>query len=160
IPFFSDFQELSFLYHRPETFPALKRLRAADKNQDGDVRALANSPLWRTLEIFEVNDLTASLFHQDASRIVPHFDRPSQIRNLTVRSPDLVATWDANDLPQLQSAAVFIRSIDEARTLATRDDLSQLTSLSIAFRCGFSGSSPFEPFLGNVIEADEAAAEA
>ena len=32
--------------------------------------------------------------------------------------------------------------------------------MSIAFRCGFSGSSPFEPFLGNVIEADEAAADA
>src|SRR5262249_38910573 len=29
-----------------------------------------------------------------------------------------------------------------------------------AFRCGFSGQSPFEPFLGTVIEADEAAAEA
>ena len=32
--------------------------------------------------------------------------------------------------------------------------------MSIAFRCGFSGSSPFDPFLGNIIEADEAAAEA
>src|SRR5262249_25376792 len=59
-----------------------------------------------------------------------------------------------------QSAAVFIRSIEEALTLAARPELSQLTSLSIAFRCGFSGSSPFEPFLGNVIEADEAAADA
>jgi hypothetical protein len=60
----------------------------------------------------------------------------------------------------LQSAAGFIRSIEEARTLAARPELARLTSLSIAFRCGFSGGSPFEPFLGNVIEADEAAADA
>src|SRR5262249_50268683 len=68
--------------------------------------------------------------------------------------------WDANNPPQLQSASVFIRSIDEAVTLAERIELSRLTSLSIAFRCGFSGTSPFGPFLGNDIEADEAAADA
>lgn len=43
--------------------------------------------------------------------------------------------------------------------MSKRKELAQLTSLSIAFRCGFSGSSSFEPFLGNVIEADEAAAD-
>jgi Ran GTPase-activating protein (RanGAP) involved in mRNA processing and transport len=161
VPFYSDFQELSFLYHRPEAFPALKKLRAADKYDDGDVRALAESPLWRTLETLEINDLTDSLVHRkDGSRIVPQFHRPSHIRHLTLRSPDLIAVWNANNLPQLRSASVFIRSIDEALTLAARAELSQLTSLSIAFRCGFSGSSPFEPFLGNIIEADEAAADA
>jgi Ran GTPase-activating protein (RanGAP) involved in mRNA processing and transport len=161
IPFYSDFQELSFLYHHPETFPALKKLRAADKYDDGEVRALAHSPLWRTLETFEIEYLTDSLVHRkDASRIVPQLDRPSRIRHLTLRPPDLIAVWDANRLPKLRSASVFIRSIKEARALAARAELSQLTSLSIAFRCGFSGSSPFEPFLGNIIEADEAAANA
>ena len=67
-----DFQELSFLYHRPETFPALKTLRAADNYGDGEVRALAASPLWRILEAFEIDDLTDSLVHRkDASRTVP-----------------------------------------------------------------------------------------
>jgi Ran GTPase-activating protein (RanGAP) involved in mRNA processing and transport len=161
IPYYSDHQELSFLYHRPETFPALKRLRAADKYDDGEVRALADSPLWRTLESFEIENLSDSLVHRkDASRIVPQLERPSRVRHLTLRSRDLMAVWDANDLAQLHSAAVFIRSIDEALALAAREELSRLTSLSIAFRCGFSGSSPFEPFLGNVIEADEAAADA
>jgi hypothetical protein len=46
VPFYSNFQEISFLYHRSETFPALKTLRAADKYDDGEVRALATSPLW------------------------------------------------------------------------------------------------------------------
>jgi len=161
IPLYSDFQEISFLYHRPETFPALKRLRAADKFRDGDVRALADSPIWRTLERFESDALTDSLVHrQDASRIVPEFDRPSRIQHLTLRAPDLIAVWDADNLPNLRSASIFIRSIDEALALAARDELSRLTSLSIAFRCGFSGSSPFEPFLGNIIEPDEAAADA
>jgi Ran GTPase-activating protein (RanGAP) involved in mRNA processing and transport len=160
VPLYSDCQELSFLYHCPETFPSLETLRAADKFDDGEVRALAASPLWRTLEVFEIEDLTDSLVHRkDASRIVPRLDRPGRVRHLTLRSPDLIAVWEANRLPRLRSAGVFIRSIEEARALAKRPELARLTSLSIAFRCGFSGNSPFEPFLGNVIEADEAAAE-
>jgi hypothetical protein len=161
VPLYSDFQELSFLYHRPETFPALKRLRAADKHDDGEVRALTASPLWRTLEAFEIGDLTDSLAHRaDASRIVPRFDRPSRVRHLGLRAPDLVAVWEATKPPRLRSAHVLIRSIDEAETLAGRKELSRLSALSLTFRCGFSGQSPFEPFLGNVIEADEAAADA
>jgi hypothetical protein len=161
VPLYSDFQEISFLYHRPETFPALKTLRAADKRDDGEVRALAASPLWRTLEAFEVGALTDSLAHRaDASRIVPRFDRPGRVRHLTLRAPDLVAVWEGTNPPRVQSASVFIRSIDEAETLAGRKELSRLTSLTLAFRCGFSGQSPFEPFRGNVIEADEAAADA
>lgn len=161
VPSFSDFQELSFLYHRPETFPALKKLGATDKYKDGDVRALTDSPLWRTLETFEIEDLSESLAHdKDASRIVPHLDGSSRIQHLTLRSPDLIAVWDNGKVPHLQSASVFIRSVGEARALAAREELSQLSGLSIAFRCGFSGSSPFEPFLGNIIEADEAAADA
>src|SRR5262245_53598531 len=76
-----------------------------------------------------------------------------------LRSIDLVAIWAASDLPQLRSVAVFIRSVEEARALAARPERSRLSSLSIAFRCGFNGSAPFEPFLGNVIEADEEAAD-
>ena len=83
VPFYSSFQELSFLYHRPETFPALMTLRAADKYDDGEVRALAASPLWRTLEAFEIDSLTDSLVHRkDASRIVPQLDRSSRVRDL------------------------------------------------------------------------------
>ena len=159
VPFYSTFQELSFLYHRPEAFRALKTLHAADKYDDGEVRALAASPLWRTLEAFEIGDLTDSLLHNDASRIVPQLDRLAPVRHLMLRSLDLVAIWAASDLPQLRSVAVFIRSVEEARALAARPELSRLTSLSIAFRCGFNGSAPFEPFLGNVIEADEEAAD-
>src|SRR5262245_14893847 len=55
IPSYSTYPELSFLYHHPETFPALKTLYAVDKSDDGDVRALAASPLWRTLETFAIN---------------------------------------------------------------------------------------------------------
>ncbi len=58
VPSFSDFHELSFLYHRPETFPALKNLRAVDKYRDGDVGALADSPLWQTVEAFDIEDLS------------------------------------------------------------------------------------------------------
>src|SRR5215831_6501767 len=160
VPFYSGFQELSFLYHRPEAFRALKTLHAADKYDDGEVRALAASPLWRTLEAFEIGDLTDSLLHNDASRIVPQLDRLAPVRHLMLRSIDLVAIWAASDLPQLRSVAVFIRSVEEARALAARPELSRLSSLSMAFRCGFNGSAPFEPFLGNVIEADEEAADA
>ena len=161
VPSFSDFQEVSFLYHRAATFPALKKLRAVDKFEDGEVRALADSPLWRTLEEFDIEGLTESLVHRkDASRIVPRLDETSPMRHLTLRSPDLIAVWKATKLPRLRSASVFIRSVGEAQALAARSELAQLTSFSIAFRCGFSGSSPFEPFLGNVIEADEAAADA
>src|SRR5262245_51729205 len=121
IPLYSDFQELSFLYHRPETFPALKTLRAADKRDDGDVHALAASPLWRTLEAFEIGYLTDSLAHRkDASRIVPRLDCPGHVRHLMLRAPDLVAVWDGARPPRLQSASVVIRSIDEAQTLAGR----------------------------------------
>ncbi|QEH34449.1 Leucine Rich repeats (2 copies) [Aquisphaera giovannonii] len=161
IPRYSESPDLSLLHHRPQTFPALKVLRATDRRGDGEVRALAGSPLWRTLESFEVRDLDDSLVHRaDASRIVPKLDDPGPLRHLTLRSPDLIAVWERTDLPHLRSAAVIVRSIDESRTLARRPELAGLTSLSLAFRCGFSGSSPFEPFLGNVIEADEAAAEA
>lgn len=160
LPRYSSFQEISFLFHRPETFPALKQLKAVDKFQDGDIRALADSPLWQELESFEVNSLNDSLVHQDASRIVPKLGKSNPLRHLTLRATDLISIWDQNKLPRLTSVSVFIRSIDEAKELANRKELSKLASLSLAFRCGFSGSSPFEPFLGNVIEADEAAAEA
>jgi hypothetical protein len=160
VPPYSDFQELSFLYHRPEAFPALKTLRAVDKYDNGEVRALAASPLWRTLEVLEIEDLTDNLLHRkETSRIVPQRDQLGHVRHLTLRSPDLLAVWDARNPPQLRSAAVFIRSIEEARTLGARPELSRLTSLSIAFRCAFSGNSPLGSFPGNVIEADEAAAE-
>ena len=160
VPFYSDFAELSFLYHRPETFPALKTLRAADKYDDGDVQALAASPLWRTLETFDLGILGDSLLHKDASRIVPQLDQQAPVRHLMLRSADLVKMWKAAAPSQLRSVAVFIRSVDEALALAARPELSRLTALSIAFRCGFNGSAPFEPFLGNIIEADEAAANA
>lgn len=161
LPWYSRFYGISWLYHRPDALPALRRLNATDNRDDGDVRALADSPLWRTLEWFEIGDLPDSLVHRkDASRIVPKLDRSSPVRHLTLRSPDLVAVWDAADPPGLTSAGVIIRSIDDAAKLAARGELSRLTSLTIAFRCGFSGASPFEPFLGNVIEPDEAAAEA
>jgi hypothetical protein len=161
VPFYTPFEEISFLYHRPETFPALKALQANNKYDDGEVRAIAVSPLWRTLETFEIEDLAHSLFHcADASRIVPQLDRQSPMRHLTLRSPDLVAVWDAGDLPRLRSVGVFIRSVEEAEILAARPELSRLTSLSIAFRCGSNRSAPSEPFLGNIIEADEAAANA
>jgi hypothetical protein len=163
IPAYSGFQELSFLYHRPDAFPALKKLRANDKQNDGEIRALAGSPLWRTLESFETGtraDAVWIVHRQDASRIVPQVERPGRVRHLALRSPDLIAAWDRTRLPHLRSAAIIVRSIDEALALAARVELSRLTSLSLAFRCGFSGSSPSDPFLGNVIEADEAAAEA
>jgi hypothetical protein len=159
LPSYSAFQELSFLYHRPEVFPALKTLRAGDKYDDGEVRALAASPMWQTLEAFEIDYLTNSLLHKDTSRIVPQLDHLAPIRHLMLRSLDLVSIWRASDPPQLRSVAVFIRSIEEAQALAARPELSRLSSLTIAFRCGFNGSSPFEPFLGNIIEADEEAAD-
>jgi len=159
IPKYSDDHEISLLYYRPESFPALTTLQAADKLRDGEIRALADSPLWNTLQSFRVGNLGDSLAHKDVSRIVPRWTRPEQISHLTLRAADLIAAWDAQSLPRLTSAAVFLRSIEEARALAERPEVARLTSLSMAFRCGFSGSSPFEPFLGNIIEADEAAAD-
>ena len=70
-----------------------------------------------------------------------------------------MAIWDKANLANLRSVAVFIKSIDEAEALSRRSELTDLDSLSLAFRCGFSGSSPFEPFFGTVIEADEVATE-
>lgn len=152
--------ELSFLYHRPEAFPALKSLHAVDNPGDGKIQALADSPLWRTLEDFEIEELpTAFWLPHKGSRIVPRLDPVAPVRHLRLRSPDLVAACERNDLPHLQSAEVFIRSTEEAQALAERPELSRLTSLSIAFRCGFRGSSPPAPFLGNEIDADVAAAE-
>lgn len=160
LPTYSDFHEISFLYHHPESVPGLKKLRAVDKRDDGEVRALAGSPLWQTLQSFEVQGLTDSLAHTEPSRIVPQLPRKGTLRHLTLRAHDLVAIWEANALPELESASVFIRSVEEAKSLAERKELGRLTSLSIAFRCGFSGSSGFEPFLGNIIAADESAANA
>ncbi|QDU73558.1 Leucine Rich repeats (2 copies) [Bremerella volcania] len=160
LPRYSSFHELSFLYHRAERFPKLKRLCAADKYNDADVRAIAESPLWQTLERFDTESAIESFAHGEPSRIVPRLDSTSPISHLSLRAIDLMAAWDASELPKLQSVCVFIRSIDEAKALGARRELSQLQSLSIAFRCGFSGNSPFEPFLGTIIEADEAAADA
>lgn len=159
LPEHSNSKYLSLLYHRPNLFPSLRLLRAADRYNDADVRALAESPLWNSLESFETESLTESFAHREPSRIVPTIDRTSPIRHLSMRAVDLMATWDRGPLPHLRSADVFICSIDEARALARRLEPGQLTSLSLAFRCGFSGSAPFEPFVGTVIEADETAAE-
>lgn len=160
LPRYSSFKELSLLYHRPELFPRLKRLRATDQYSDADVRAIADSPIWQTLERFDTERASESFAHGEPSRIAPQLDRTSPIAHLSIRANDLMAAWDASELPNLRSVGVFIRSIDEAEAFAARKELAQLESLSIAFRCGFSGNSPFEPFLGTVIEADEAAAEA
>ena len=160
IPPYSEFQEVSFLYHRPEVFPNLRKLLAQNKSNDGEVRALSDSPLWQGLESFGVNRLTDSLAHEDVSRIVPRLDRRDQIQHISLRALDLMELWDRGELPRLRSADLFVRSIDEARRLAGRAELRRLESLTLAFRCGFNGGSPFAPFLGNVIEADEAAAEA
>jgi Leucine Rich repeat len=158
IPTYSDFQEVSFLYHRPQTFPALKKLRVVDKHDDGEIRALADSPLWRTLETFESQSLTDSFAHGGPSRIVPRFQRGSPLKQATLRGRDLISLWDSGTYPKLRSVCVFLRTVDEARALAGRAELSKIMSLSIAFRGGFRGSSSFEPFLGNVIDADEEAA--
>ena len=88
--------------------PPSRSCAPADKSDDGDVRALAGSPLWRTLESFEIDELNDSLVHRkDASRIVPQLDRPGHVRHLTLRSPDLIAAWEENDLPHLRSAAGY-----------------------------------------------------
>lgn len=161
LPSWSDFAELSLLHHRPELFPALKTLCAVDKQDDGRIQALASSPLWSALEGFEIEALTDSLFHpKDASRLVLPEGPPTALRHLRLRAFDLMAAWDAQRLPHLKSAEVFILSLEEAQALAARPELAGLRSLSIAFRCAFNGSSPFQPFLGNEIEADQAAAEA
>lgn len=160
LPRYSSFKELSFLYHRPELFPRLKRLRATDKYSDADVRAIADSPIWQTLERFDTEHPSESFAHGEPSRIAPKLDRTSPIAHLSIRANDLMAAWDASELPNLRSVGVFIRSIEEAEAFAARKELAQVESLSLAFRCGFSGNSPFEPFVGTVIEADEAAADA
>jgi len=49
---YSSFRKLSYLYHRPDQFAGLKSLRAVDRRNDGDVAALADSPLWTSLESF------------------------------------------------------------------------------------------------------------
>lgn len=160
LPRYSNFKELSLLYHRAELFPGLKRLHATDKYDDGEVRALTSSPIWQSLETFNTESLTESFAHGEPSRIVPSLNSTTPIGHLSLKASDLIDVWDANDLPKLRSVLVFIRSIEEAERLGHRVELSRLNSLSIAFRCGFSGSSSFEPSIGTVIEADEAAAEA
>jgi Ran GTPase-activating protein (RanGAP) involved in mRNA processing and transport len=159
IPQYSEFKELSLLYHRPEKFRGLKRLTATDKFDDGEVRAIAGSSIWQSVEWFDTESMTDSFALREPSRIVPQLDGTCPIRHLSLRASDLMAVWDANDLPKIRSVCVFIRSLDEAKELGARKELSYLQSLSIAFRCGFSGSSPFGPFIGTVIEADEAAAD-
>jgi hypothetical protein len=160
LPSFSEFKELSLLYHCPELFPKLRRLRAYDKYDDGEVRAIAGSSIWRTLEVFETEPLSESFAHSEPSRIVPHLHGDSPIRHVSLRACDLIEMWDANAFVMIRTACVFIRSVDEAIALAQREELARLHSLSIAFRCGFSGSSAFDPCVGTVIEADEAASEA
>lgn len=160
VPADSDFRELSFLYHYPEMFPRLKKLCVRDKRDDGAACALTRSPLWRTLEHFEIDPLSESLAHRrDVSRIVPEPGRDSPLRHLQLRAFDLISLWDRQPLPGLRSAAVFIRSVREAELLARRRELDQLESLSIAFRCGFNGSGSFHPVRGNIIQVDEVACE-
>ena len=157
---YSDFKELSVLYHRPELFRGLKHLRATDKYDDGDVRAIAASPIWNSLESFDTESVVESFAHGEPSRIIPQLNSISPIRHLSLRASDLISVWNASDLPKVRSVCVFIRSIEEAKALSARKELTQLNSLSIAFRCGFSGRSPFEPFVGTVVAADEVAANA
>ena len=159
IPTFSDFKELSLLHHRPDLFPGLKHLRATDKYDDADLRAISDSSLWSSLEEFETESLTESFAHDEPSRIVPKLNNNSPLRHVSLRACDLMDLWDANKQLSIHSVGVFIRSIEEAKAFGARRELSQLKSLAISFRCSFSGHSPFEPFMGNVIEADEAAAE-
>lgn len=158
LPRSSGHHELALLALHPYRFPALKRLHAVDSGVQQRVQMLADSSLWDTLEAIELDLLDDSLFHRDVSRLVPH-RAANQLRHVRMRASDLMALWDRTALPRLTSAELFVRSIDEARQLAARPELARLTSLGLAFRCASSGRSPFEPFLGNILVADETAAD-
>lgn len=103
----SHLKELSLLYHRPELFTGLKRLRATDKYDDGDVRAIAASPLWRSLERFDTESMTEAFNFGEPSRIVPRLDATSPIRHLSLRGCDLMSVWDQNQLPGIRSVSLL-----------------------------------------------------
>ncbi len=152
--------DLVYLYHRPERFPALRRLTAVDAIGQLDLAALADKPFWGQLERFGIQPLDDDLLHFGASRVVPRVTEDNRLRSVRLRAEDLIAVWERGPLPRQRRAEVFIRSVEEAEALAARPELAGLGELGLAFRCGFNGTTPGEPFVGNVIEDDERAARA
>lgn len=99
-----------------------------------------------------------SLWHFEIPPL--RIDRPTRLRHVGLRAPDLVHLLRNDLAPDLKSADVLVASADEARQLAGCAQLSALDRLAIGFRCGKNGRQPlWAPFFGNVIEADDVACE-
>ena len=98
LPRFLDCKELSLLYHRPELFPELRRLRANDKYDDGEVRAIAGCSIWRTLEVFETEPISESCAHSEPSRTVPLAYPGVGVRHVATSCDLTIPGWNNNSV--------------------------------------------------------------
>ena len=158
LPSYTDHPDISYLHHRPTALPKLERLVASD--QEASLSHLAGHTMWGRMRAFSIGPLRSSLLHGDATRIVPELPPDNRLEEITLHAGDLVQMLEASEAPALRRVSVYIRSEDEARAMASRPELAEVEALTLAFRCGFCGRAPAEPFLGNVIEPDEVAARA
>lgn len=124
---------------------------------DADVLArLARTECVARLESLVLVNVTESLWHFDKPSF--RLDRPARLRHIGVMASDLAHLMREGLVPELRSAEVLVATVDDARELASCAQLSSLERLEIGFRCGKNGRQPlWEPFFGNVIEADDEA---
>ncbi|WP_092786596.1 hypothetical protein [Actinokineospora terrae] len=131
------------------------------EHDDEQVARFADHEAATRLESLSLLDLGDSLLHSGLPTFRPPAGRPWRLRHVAVSGADLAYLLRSGLVPDLRSADVLVRDLDEARGLAARPELAQLERLGIGSRCGWNGESPlWEPFAGNVIEQDDDACAA
>ncbi|MFI9816184.1 leucine-rich repeat domain-containing protein [Saccharothrix variisporea] len=154
-------ERLAELVDTLDHWPELREVRTGwllDVNTDVVAR-LAEHPGLARLESLDLVTLAENLWDYEKPPFRPA-GGPLRLRHAGLRAPDLVHLLRTGLVPELRSADVLVCSAEEARELADCPGLGRLDRLAIGFRCGKNGRQPlWQPFFGNVIEADDDAAE-
>lgn len=117
-----------------------------------------SAPRIESLSLITLGD---SLLHSGLPTFRPPAGRPWRLRHVAVSGSDLAHLLRSGLAPDLRSADVLVRDLDEAAELAACPELARLERLGIGFRCGWNGHSTLmDLFAGNVIEQDNDACEA
>lgn len=124
------------------------------------VTGLAAHPGVARLESLDLVTAHEDMWNFTRPPFRPPAGRPLRLRHVGLRAPDLVYLLRSGLVPDLRSADVLVCDTEEARDLAECPGLARLERLAIGFRCGKNGRQPlWQPFFGNVIDADDDAAE-
>ena len=127
----------------------------------GPADAGALAPLTAGLHTLHVGAVGADYFSQQPPRFRPDA-QPDEwgLRAATLHGDDLMNLWDRCRLPRLRSVGLIVTKRCELAALAAAPEWAGVEELRVAFRCGSDGRSSWEPHVGNVIPADDQAAEA